>query len=78
MKTRKRRYYVKTWDTNKGDFSPQPGVRTGPYSLMGLRKAIRKLRAWGYPCDYRSGCGRRFESGDPSVLIYAVDPGEKP
>lgn len=67
------RYYVQTWDTNKQDFTPQAGVRCGPYSLFGLRKAIRKLRSMGYPCDYRSGLGVRMEAGDPSVLVCRVD-----
>jgi len=44
----KARYYVTTWDYEKHDFTPQKGVRTGPWSLWGLRKAIRKLRDLGY------------------------------
>jgi hypothetical protein len=61
-------YWVKTWDTDRQEFTPQNGVRTGPYSLWGLRKAIRKLRALGYPCDYRRGIG------DASVLIERRGP----
>jgi hypothetical protein len=66
MKKKKPRYYIQTYDAEKGEFTPQVGVRTGPYTLFGLRKAIRKLRAMGYPCDYSSqhGC-----HGDPSVAI---------
>lgn len=59
------RYYVTTWDTEKQDFTPQKGVRTGPYSLWGLRKAIRKLRGMGYTARGLGGDG----SGDSSVLI---------
>ena len=45
----KRKYYrVTTWDTDKQKFTPQIGVRQGPYTLFGLRKAIRKLRDMGY------------------------------
>ncbi len=63
------RYYVTTWDTEKQMFTPQRGVRTGPYSLWGLRKAIRKLRHIGYPCNYTSRCSF---SSDPSVSIVKV------
>lgn len=52
-------YSVLTWDTTKQDWTPQYGVRTGPYRLMGLRRALRKLRAMGY-----DGC-----KGDNSVLV---------
>ena len=48
---KKRRYYVTTWDPERQEYTPQSGVRTGPYSLFGLRKALRKLRAWGYGCE---------------------------
>lgn len=67
MPERKRnpRYYVSTWDTERGEFTPQAGVRTGPYTLFGLRKALRKLKDMGYSCD-RSFNG---ETSDPSVLV---------
>jgi hypothetical protein len=42
------KYYVTTWDTDRQRFTPQVGVRRGPYSLFGLRKALRKLRDMGY------------------------------
>lgn len=71
-KPKRRRYYVETWDPEKEQFSPQPGVRTGPYSLFGLRQAIRKLRRMGYSCDYCSLVGIRGR-GDPSVLIFTID-----
>lgn len=45
---KRRRYYVRTWDLEKQCFTPQRGVRTGPYSLFGLRKALRKLQSLGY------------------------------
>jgi hypothetical protein len=64
-------YYIETYDAVKETYTPHRGVRTGPWTLFGLRKAIRKLRAGGYPCNYQSrnlccGC-------DPSVSIYRVD-----
>jgi len=62
------RYYVTTWNHEKCEFTPQLGVRTGPYSLFGLRRVIRKLREMGYPCDYSSRCA----SGDPAVSISKV------
>jgi len=63
----KPKYYVTTWDPDTQKFTPQSGVRTGPYSLFGLRKAIRKLRACGYSCDYSSKY-----SGDAYVAIDRV------
>jgi hypothetical protein len=58
-----KRYYVETWDTNKQQWTPQAGVRKGPYTLFGLRKAIRKLREFGYQADHR----------DPSVYFSCVE-----
>jgi len=65
----KPKYYVATWDVKKGMFTPEKGVRTGPYSLWGLRNAIRKLRECGYPCNYSS---KISGGGDPSVSIWRV------
>jgi len=65
-------YYVKTIEPEKDAFTPQKGVRHGPWTKWGLRKAIRQLWALGYSCEYSSTLG--YE--DPSVLIYRVD-GEK-
>lgn len=65
----KPRYYIWTWDTDKQSFTPQAGVRCGPWSKWGLRRAIRRLREMGYPCDYSSK-----GSGDPSVKIERVEP----
>lgn len=62
----KPRYYVYTWDTNSQSWTPQSGVKSGPWSLWGLRRAILRLRAMGYPCDYSS---KDIRSGDPSVRI---------
>jgi hypothetical protein len=53
------RYYVLTWDTDRQGFTPQPGVRAGPYTLFGLRKALKALRQLCYPAD----------RSDPSVLV---------
>lgn len=55
----KTRYYVTTWDAELQQFTPQAGVRSGPYTLFGLRRAIRKLQSLGYSCDRQ----------DPSVLV---------
>lgn len=44
----KARYDVTTWDGEKQEFTPQKGVRRGPYTLFGLRKALRKLKDMGY------------------------------
>jgi hypothetical protein len=59
VQTVKVRYYVETYDSNLEKFTAQRGVRKGPYSLFGLRTALRKLRSMGYPCD----------RDDPSVLV---------
>ncbi len=57
------RYYVETWDTDKQDFTPQRGVRCGPYSLFGMRKALRKLREMGYSA----------RKGDWAVRVYSPE-----
>lgn len=65
------RYYVTTWDMDSQVFTPQVGVRTGPYSLWGLKRALRKLQAMGYSCD----------RGDNSVLVerqYCREADEAP
>lgn len=57
---RKRQLYsVTTWDSDRQAFTPQSGVRTGPYTLWGLRRPLRKLRYLGYVA---CRC-------DPSVLV---------
>lgn len=56
-----RRYRVFTWDLQK--FTPQKGVRCGPYSLWGLKRALRKLQAMGYECHRH----------DFSVLVESED-----
>lgn len=56
---KKRQYFVTTYDLEKEAFTPQKGVRKGPYSLFGLRRALRSLREMGY-----MAC-----KGDPSVLV---------
>jgi hypothetical protein len=42
------KYYVTTYDAEKEAFTPQKGVRKGPYTLWGLRTALRALRELGY------------------------------
>ena len=64
------RYQVRTWDTDKQAFTPQAGVRCGPYSLWGLKWAMRKLQEIGYPCHRR---GRGRQDNDFSVLIERLD-----
>lgn len=56
------RYYVTTYDWEKEEYTPQIGVRTGPWSKWGLRKALRKLRAMGYDAT----------KGDNSTLVRRV------
>ena len=59
-----RRYQVTTWDMETQSFTPQKGVRKGPYSLFGLRKALRKLQAMGYDIA---------RDDAPSVLVERID-----
>ena len=59
------RYYVTTYDHDRGEFTPQCGVRSGPYKLFALRKALRALRDLGYDTDYKSVDGE----GAPSVRV---------
>lgn len=59
----KPKYLVETWDSERERFTPQEGVRRGPYTLFGLRRALRKLRSLGY-------AARR---SDPSVLVMRYD-----
>lgn len=63
----KPKYEITTWDTDLQKYTPQKGVRKGPYTLFGLRKAIRKLRSMGYCCSYSSRHGGWC---DPAVSIW--------
>lgn len=58
----KPKYYVKTWDSEKQKFTPQRGVRTGPYTLFSLRRALRKLREMGYDAT----------RNDNSTYVYRI------
>ncbi len=53
------KYDVTTYDPKTAGFTPQAGVRRGPWTMFGLRKALRALRAMGYDV------GRNA----PSVLV---------
>lgn len=68
-----RKYYIETWDTEAQKFTPQDGVPVGPYTLFGLRKAVRELRNLGYPCNYG---GRLGDGGDPFVSCYREETEE--
>lgn len=65
--TRKPKYRVTTWDVDLQRFTPQQGVRCGPYSLFGLRKALNALRRMGYDTS---------RGGGHSVLVERItNPG---
>ena len=49
------RYRVTTWDANKQRFTPQQGVRCGPYKLFALRRALRALQQVGYDTSRTGG-----------------------
>lgn len=61
----KKLYAVLTWDSDADAYTPQPGVRMGPYTLFGLRRALRELRRMGYEAS----------RDDPSVLVTEWQPG---
>ncbi len=44
----KPRYYVRTYDWNAEEYTPQAGVKVGPYSIWGLKRALQRLRSLGY------------------------------
>ena len=54
-------YDILTYDYKLGKWTPQKGVRRGPYSKWGVKRALRKLQTMGY--DARRG--------DPSVSVLA-------
>jgi hypothetical protein len=62
----KQYYEVLTRDYEDNKWSPQRGVRKGPYTKWGLRKALKKLQAMGYQAT----------KDDPSVLVrsYKKNP----
>ena len=66
--TTKAKYEVLTWDHEKHCWTPQQGVRRGPHTIHGLRRALRKLRDYGYSCEYSSAHG----VGDPSVSVSRI------
>lgn len=57
------KYQIFTHDFDLNKWTPQKGVKCGPYALFGLRKAIRKLQAMGYE-------GTR---DDPSVYVKRIE-----
>lgn len=44
--------------------TPQDGVSDGPYTLFGLRVALRALRAMGYAADRH----------DAAIYVWKVEP----
>ncbi len=48
-------YDVLTWDMDRQEFTPQQGVRRGPWSKWGLRRALRKLQKMGYDTSRHGG-----------------------
>ena len=62
---KKARYRVLTWDVDLQKYTPQKGVRQGPYSLFGLRKALRKLKAMGYDI---------FRQGAFPIMVERIEP----
>ena len=57
-------YYVLTYDPETEEFTPQAGVRCGPYTLFGLRKALRKLQDLGYDTSRNGGFSVLVERRD--------------
>lgn len=67
-KAKSPRYEVLTWDSELQTWTPQQGVRRGPYTLWGLKRALRKLQGMGYPCNYSS----YHDTGDTSVSVSRI------
>lgn len=65
----KARYYVTTRDVERERWTPQKGVKAGPYSLFGLRKALRKLNAMGYDTSRDGGVMVLVERREPNDQI---------
>ena len=59
----KHKYYVLTYDWEKEKYTPQKGVRSGPYNIWGLRRALRLLQKLGYEAH----------RNDSSVLVVRAD-----
>ncbi len=60
----KHKYFVTTYDGERQAWTPQRGVRTGPWSQFGLRKALRALRDIGYSITRTSGFHVRVQRDD--------------
>jgi hypothetical protein len=54
--SQKPRYRVTTWDPDLQKFTPQKGLRCGPYYGFGVRKALQELRCMGYDIGHQSPC----------------------
>lgn len=65
------KYKVTTWDQDKQKFTPQMGVRKGPYSKWGLRRALRALQAIGYDTTRENGFCVCVERYDITAIIKA-------
>ena len=64
------RYYVTTWDRELEEYTPQKGVRKGPWSLFGLRKPLRMLREMGHDVS-RMSCFDIFIERKPKKKVMA-------
>lgn len=65
----KPRYDVGTWDSDKGDYTPQRGVRCRNLTIHGLRRALKALRGMGYSAHYvREPNGEHYHN-DSYVLV---------
>ena len=58
-------YRVRTWDADRQAWTPQRGVRVGPYTQYGLRRALRKLREMGYDTGRDAPCVLVERDGGP-------------
>lgn len=58
-----RQYFVETWDMDEQTFTPQEGIPSGPYSMFGLRRALRQLQECGYVA----------RKPDPLVMVWCED-----
>jgi hypothetical protein len=52
---KRKRYYVRTWDAELQQWTPQEGVPHGPHSQWDLKRALRALQNCGYDVGRAGG-----------------------
>lgn len=63
------RYEVLTWDPNRQEYTPQSGIPTPVVGWVGLLRAVRALRQFGYTAHRRKHTGE----SDAAVSIDRLE-----